>query len=95
MFHVIFRLFQIIMYEAFTTLNVHVIVLFYSEYMYNLSTYSYSDNKNSLFSRPAMCLKGLSYLPVITIILTLGTFILSYILAVLKKDVNAYFPYIR
>lgn len=44
--------------------------------------------------KPAMCLKGLSYLPVITIILTLGTFILSYILAVLKKDVNAYFPYI-
>lgn len=35
MFYVIFRLFQIILYEAFTTLNVHVIVLFYSEYMYN------------------------------------------------------------
>lgn len=78
------------MFEAFTTLNVHIVVLFDSEFY--LSTYSV---RIPFFFRPAMCLKGLSYLPVITIILTLGTFILSYIFAVLKKDVNAYFPYIR
>ncbi|XP_078334692.1 DNA damage-regulated autophagy modulator protein 2-like isoform X1 [Crassostrea virginica] len=45
-----------------------------------------------------MCLRGfcegLSYLPLIMIVLTLETFILSYIFAVSRGDVNPYFPYI-
>ena len=54
---------------------------------------------NPFISRSMMCLRGfcegLSYLPLIMIVLTLETFILSDIFAVSKGDVNPYFPYIR
>ncbi|XP_048729265.2 DNA damage-regulated autophagy modulator protein 1-like [Ostrea edulis] len=41
-----------------------------------------------------MCCQGLSYLPLVTVVLAFSTFILTYVLAVLEGDVNPYFPYI-
>lgn len=41
-----------------------------------------------------MCFRGLSYLPVFLVITSFATFIVSYIIAILRKDVFPLFPYI-
>lgn len=41
-----------------------------------------------------MYFRGLSYLPVFLVITSFATFIVSYIIAIIRKDVSSYFPYI-
>lgn len=41
-----------------------------------------------------MCFHGMNYLPLLLVVLTATTFIVTYIWAIAKKDVSAYFPYI-
>lgn len=41
-----------------------------------------------------MCCRGMSYLPLLLVILSVFTFILTYIIAIAKKDVSPDFPYI-
>ncbi|XP_033751848.1 DNA damage-regulated autophagy modulator protein 2-like isoform X2 [Pecten maximus] len=41
-----------------------------------------------------VCGSGLGYLPIALVLVSCGTFIGSYVIAVLKKDIAAYFPYI-
>ena len=42
-----------------------------------------------------LCFHGMNYLPVLLVVLTATTFVVTYIWAIAKKDVNPYFPYIR
>ncbi|KAH3886517.1 DNA damage-regulated autophagy modulator protein 2-like [Dreissena polymorpha] len=41
-----------------------------------------------------MCLHGMSYLPILLVVLSTATFISTYIIAIYKDDVSADFPYI-
>lgn len=41
-----------------------------------------------------MCFRGLSYLPILLVLTSFATFIVSYIIAIVRHDVSPYFPYI-
>ncbi|CAC5401683.1 DRAM2 [Mytilus coruscus] len=42
----------------------------------------------------SMCFRGLSYLPILLVLTSFATFIVSYIIAIVRHDVSPYFPYI-
>jgi len=42
-----------------------------------------------------MCFRGMSYLPLLLVVLSVTTFVVTYIIAIYKDDVSAEFPYIR
>ena len=42
-----------------------------------------------------LCFYGMNYLPLLLVVTSVVTFVVTYIWAIVNKDVSAYFPYIR
>ena len=46
-------------------------------------------------SETMLCFYGMNYLPLLLVVTSVVTFVVTYIWAIVNKDVSAYFPYIR